>query len=34
VKEILRTAPPDEAWAAELQELRAGLGVEERRWND
>jgi antitoxin (DNA-binding transcriptional repressor) of toxin-antitoxin stability system len=34
VKDILRAHAPDRAWASELRELRAALGVEHRRWND
>lgn len=34
VKAALRTNPRDPKWAKELRELRAGLGVEERRWSD
>jgi prevent-host-death family protein len=33
VKKILRTTPPDRAWADELRELRAGLALQEPRWN-
>jgi len=33
VKELLRSTPPDARWASELHELRAFLGVEDRRWN-
>ncbi len=31
-KQLLREYPPDEAWADELAELRAGLQVQERSW--
>ncbi|TMM26720.1 MAG: type II toxin-antitoxin system Phd/YefM family antitoxin [Actinobacteria bacterium] len=34
VKSVLRANPRDPKWADELRELRAGLGVEERDWND
>ena len=33
VKEVLRSNPPDRAWASELRELRAALAVEDRDWN-
>jgi hypothetical protein len=33
VKEILRSNPPDERWASELDELRASLSIEDRAWN-
>jgi prevent-host-death family protein len=33
VKETLRAHPGDADWADELRTLRAGLRVEERRWN-
>lgn len=34
VKALLRTAPRDRRWAADLRELRDGLVLEERRWRD
>ena len=33
VKEIIRSHARDPAWERELAELRAGLRIEERRWN-
>ncbi|HET9242254.1 MAG TPA: type II toxin-antitoxin system prevent-host-death family antitoxin [Gaiella sp.] len=32
VKAMLRSTPPDRRWASELEELRAALAVEDRRW--
>jgi prevent-host-death family protein len=34
VKEVLRTAPRDGAWADEVRQIRAALRIEERAWND
>lgn len=34
IKALLRDAPRDESWSAELRELRDVLRVEERPWND
>jgi hypothetical protein len=34
VKELLRSQPPDPAWARELAELRGLLEREERSWSD
>lgn len=34
LKEFLRAHPPDRKWIHELRELRAGLTLEERDWND
>jgi prevent-host-death family protein len=34
VKELMRSQPPDPAWAGELAELRGLLEHEERRWSD
>ncbi len=33
-KALLRSVPADPRWAEELAELRRGLVIEERRWND
>jgi antitoxin (DNA-binding transcriptional repressor) of toxin-antitoxin stability system len=32
VKEVLRSNPPDRAWASELEDLRAALAIEDRLW--
>ena len=34
LSDFLRVHPPDEAWAAELAELRSLVVVEERSWAD
>jgi prevent-host-death family protein len=34
VKEVLRGAPKDADWRADLDATRAALNVQERRWND
>jgi len=34
LSQFLRAHPPDEAWAAELADLRSLLVLEERPWND
>ncbi len=33
-KDLLRSQPPDPGWADELDELRASLAIEDRRWSD
>ena len=33
VKEQLRTAPHDRAWANDVKRMRAALQIEERRWS-
>ena len=33
VKEQLRTAPRDRAWADDVKRMRAALQIEERRWS-
>lgn len=34
VKDILRRAPRDSAWLADVRRTRAVTQIEERRWND
>lgn len=34
VKALLRRAPPDDAWAEELRDLRRASPVQERAWSD
>ena len=34
VKELMRSHPPDPAWARDLAELRGLLEREDRRWSD
>ncbi len=33
LKTFLRTHKPDPDWARDLEDLRGGLQIEERRWN-
>jgi prevent-host-death family protein len=34
IKDILRTHPRDDAWTAEIVQIRRLLTLEESRWND
>ena len=33
LRDLIRTHPPDDDWAADLRKLREGLQLEKRPWN-